>query len=568
MTKDITVSFLEKKFTRHCPIPLVSGDTGVYRLILDKSRYPDAAEAFFYAFRNDGQVIYDHIEISDDIFTYILKGNMYSIEGSMNLRVVLSDAEGALLTAGEVVFEVLGGVGDYVEDAYDGKSIEELISSLDAKADSQTDEGGLIRENTLFSADGTSQNLAGWIETASDMKKQSDDNKSGIESLKEEKADRGMLANTDIRDVFESGIYSIKIGCSGYPNNVVESEWSGAKTLIVSKVQDNELKMYSQYLILSKTYPSTSRIYFGQFIKNTDGSIVADIPWTLIYDSAISQLTLDDSFTQDGAAADAKAVGDALGKKADMENKNGGFAAGRNALCSSGTEDVDAIQLGEGTNLNERTLKIYEYLLMDKDGFIPSERFAQGSINMEKLAEDVLELINSKKQNNFKQYIVEQDASSIAFDMDKSKDYRIRIYYKNPTARPNLYCDFRNNGAYVTDTEQSYSHTVLKYGKTASNVSPTVVCTGYNEFVGYWDTDGSEEWQDGSCLIDVVFSQKNSYPVCYGTIDLVSSDVQKALSYRVMLTGRADLFSEFDGLRLRFYNSVFPAGAVVSLDEI
>lgn len=567
MTKDITVSFLEKKFTRHCPIPLVSGDTGVYRLILDKSRYPDAAEAFFYAFRNDGQVIYDHIEISDDIFTYILKGNMYSIEGSMNLRVVLSDAEGALLTAGEVVFEVLGGVGDYVEDAYDGKSIEELISSLDAKADSQTDEGGLIRENTLFSADGTSQNLAGWIETASNMKKQSDDNKSGIESLKEEKADRGMLDGIDIGTINTPGIYGVSNNCTGLPEGLGDV-WCG-KTLIVSGGGDS----YNQYLTANwyadenGEMTEHTKIYACQ-IYNPSGTHSYDMPWTLVYDTAIPQLTVDASFTQDGEAADARAVGYALGKKADVQNKNGGFAAGRNASCSSGTGDVDAIQLGEGTNLNERTLKIYEYLLMDKDGFIPSERFAQGSINMEKLAEDVLELINSKKQNNFKQYIVEQDASSIAFDMDKSKDYRIRIYYKNPTVRPNLYCDFRNNGAYVTDTEQSYSHTALKYGKTASNVSPTVVCTGYNEFVGYWDTDGSEEWQDGSCLIDVVFSQKNSYPVCYGTIDLVSSDVQKALSYRVMLTGRADLFSEFDGLRLRFYNSVFPAGAVVSLDEI
>ena len=55
-----------------------------------------------------------------------------------------------------------------------------------------------------------------------------------------------------------------------------------------------------------------------------------------------------------------------------------GFAGGSNAICA--TEDystnIDAIQLGRGTNSTEKTLQVYDYQLMDASGNIPAERLA------------------------------------------------------------------------------------------------------------------------------------------------------------------------------------------------
>ena len=85
--------------------------------------------------------------------------------------------------------------------------------------------------------------------------------------------------------------------------------------------------------------------------------------------------------------------------KADKKNSNNGFEGGLNANATSGgavgsgakTSEgfaggynattlsesgsaIDAIQLGEGNNNSERTLKVYGYTMMNIDGKIPNER--------------------------------------------------------------------------------------------------------------------------------------------------------------------------------------------------
>ena len=51
-----------------------------------------------------------------------------------------------------------------------------------------------------------------------------------------------------------------------------------------------------------------------------------------------------------------------------------GVAVGRNAKTRNEYYAIDAIQLGTGTNPNEKTLQIYDYQLMDADGHIPNDR--------------------------------------------------------------------------------------------------------------------------------------------------------------------------------------------------
>ncbi|MBQ7794516.1 MAG: hypothetical protein IJ366_08380, partial [Clostridia bacterium] len=107
MTKDIKISFIDRKFTRTVNWPLVAGDKSVYNLILDCGKYPDAKELFVYAVRSDGSVVVEQTFIDGSEFTYTLKENMYSIEGEMTLRLVLSDGGEKILTACELKFDVL-----------------------------------------------------------------------------------------------------------------------------------------------------------------------------------------------------------------------------------------------------------------------------------------------------------------------------------------------------------------------------------------------------------------------------------------------------------------------------
>ena len=60
--------------------------------------------------------------------------------------------------------------------------------------------------------------------------------------------------------------------------------------------------------------------------------------------------------------------GGAVGSGATAQN---GFAGGANATC---TENTDCIQLGEGTNSNEKTFQVYDYQMMDAAGKVPLER--------------------------------------------------------------------------------------------------------------------------------------------------------------------------------------------------
>lgn len=73
-----------------------------------------------------------------------------------------------------------------------------------------------------------------------------------------------------------------------------------------------------------------------------------------------------------------RAVSDRLSGKADKENEAGGFAGGKDAKAvNSDMNDIDAIQLGTGTNSTPKTLQVYDYRLMNADGTVPDKRIPQ-----------------------------------------------------------------------------------------------------------------------------------------------------------------------------------------------
>ena len=89
--------------------------------------------------------------------------------------------------------------------------------------------------------------------------------------------------------------------------------------------------------------------------------------------------------------------GAAIGYSAEAGS---GFSGGKNAKVSKGSNGQykDAIQLGTGTNKNEKTLQVYDYQLMDKDGKIPEERLKQ--ITADKIADGVIPTKVSELEND------------------------------------------------------------------------------------------------------------------------------------------------------------------------
>lgn len=78
-----------------------------------------------------------------------------------------------------------------------------------------------------------------------------------------------------------------------------------------------------------------------------------------------------------GAAGDQAIAGNggAVGQYAMAGN---GFAGGYNAQAVSGSQQIDAIQLGTGTNSTPKTLQVYSYQLLDEEGKIPDARLNDG----------------------------------------------------------------------------------------------------------------------------------------------------------------------------------------------
>lgn len=66
---------------------------------------------------------------------------------------------------------------------------------------------------------------------------------------------------------------------------------------------------------------------------------------------------------------------DTIITKADMQNEAGGFEGGKSAKAQDTNGiSINSVQLGEGTNPNEKTLQVYDYQLMDASGNVPKER--------------------------------------------------------------------------------------------------------------------------------------------------------------------------------------------------
>lgn len=92
--------------------------------------------------------------------------------------------------------------------------------------------------------------------------------------------------------------------------------------------------------------------------------------------SATSGGTIGSGSSTQGGGSAGYYSGSKDGGAVGLETKTSdGFAGGKNAQCVDGDNNgIDAIQLGTGTNSVPKTVKAYDYTLMNADGSIPPER--------------------------------------------------------------------------------------------------------------------------------------------------------------------------------------------------
>ncbi len=116
-------------------------------------------------------------------------------------------------------------------------------------------------------------------------------------------------------------------------------------------------------------------------IQNNNGGFMAGSNAWTAYGGAIGRgaHTSHGGAIGDGAYA---GQGGAVGSGAKAGN---GFSGGSDAKVSGNSESgyIDAIQLGSGTNNNQKTLQVYDYQLMDAGGQIPDDRIIgiRGDVN-------------------------------------------------------------------------------------------------------------------------------------------------------------------------------------------
>ena len=60
-----------------------------------------------------------------------------------------------------------------------------------------------------------------------------------------------------------------------------------------------------------------------------------------------------------------------------------GVAIGKGAISDENNTGIDSIQLGSGINNDEKSLKVYDFKLLNSDGKIPTDRLPNLTIEME-----------------------------------------------------------------------------------------------------------------------------------------------------------------------------------------
>lgn len=116
------------KFEEYMSKPLVCGDLRAYKIVLETDYDLDGHSVKITAKRGDGAVFDDIGVVSGRNAEYVIKSDIYAVEGEVEIRVVIISPEGNRLTDKALVFEVLSAheTGDMLAAGDGGKSIADL----------------------------------------------------------------------------------------------------------------------------------------------------------------------------------------------------------------------------------------------------------------------------------------------------------------------------------------------------------------------------------------------------------------------------------------------------------
>ena len=165
----------------------------------------------------------------------------------------------------------------------------------------------------------------------------------------------------------------------------------------------------------------------------------------------------------------------------------GGFQAGSTALAGAGaaigyqaqTKDaeglpIDAIQLGRGQNITPKTLKVYNYTLMNADGSIPEARLPT------QLSRGIVRTTEAE-------YIV---SGPYMFYMANASSNNVTFVLPSASLTPNLPFIFKLSGQ-----ESGYAMTVERSGDDVINVNGADWLGITTDVNGFWFmlvSDGSK----------------------------------------------------------------------------
>ena len=258
-----------------------------------------------------------------------------------------------------------------------------------------------------------------------------------------------------------------------------EGDWMIVKFMPFTKTTINPaVFLNGSYAMVGTSFRQPVEGLTPEFRMTEEGlfqyKIIGDLGWTTLFDiTTYIPEGIQDAI--DHAATDHSVTAE------------GGFQAGSTALAGAGaaigyqaqTKDaeglpIDAIQLGRGQNITPKTLKVYNYTLMNADGSIPEARLPT------QLSRGIVRTTEAE-------YLV---SGPYMFYMANASSNNVTFVLPSASLTPNLPFIFKLSGQ-----ESGYAMTVERSGDDVINVNGADWLGITTDVNGFWFmlvSDGSK----------------------------------------------------------------------------
>lgn len=350
----------------------VTGDVGAYRLefaFYDNGRRVDVSDCILSvkARRADGRVLSDAGQITDGVGIFVPKNDIYAVPGELSLEVALADSAQNYLTAKILQAAVVEGMGETDDTAGTESSV---YVTLINRVQSQ-----LSAANQLLSD--SKINFDNQISALSDALSEHAENTENPHAVTKAQVGLGNADNTKDADKPVSKATQAALDLKANAADVYTKTESDEKLNLKANAADVYTKSETDSRLAAKADAKTSDGGFSggadSEARNGGGAVGANS--FASYGGALGKNAKSSNGSGAvGNNASASLGGGAVGNGARAGK---GFSGGEGAVVVSKNQtDIDAIQLGSGTNSTEKSLQVYEYQLMGADGKIPKDRLS------------------------------------------------------------------------------------------------------------------------------------------------------------------------------------------------